>query len=131
MSKTEAYNGKGAMTPTRGGRDQCIGHNQEFHFESFDSPSRKDSFWSRVSNAEVKKLARPPRFSETVRSSQSKLLGQVLIDPHKGVLRDVAFHAGDILTSETSAYVRRVGRPKQNLTDQQCSLVRQVASSAE
>jgi hypothetical protein len=91
----------------------------------------KHSFWSRVSNAEVRKIAGQPPFSETVRSSQLKLLGQVFIDPQKRALRDVAFHAGDPLTPETAAYVRRVGRPKQNWTDQLCGLMRQVASSSE
>ena len=91
----------------------------------------KHSFWSRVSNAEVRQIAGQPPFSETVRSSQFKLLGQVLIDPQKRALRDVAFHAGDPLTPETAAYVRRVGRPKQNWTDQLCGLMRQVASSSE
>ena len=73
----------------------------------------KHSFWSRVSNAKVRQIAGQTPFSETVRASQFKLLGQVLMDPHKQILREVAFHGGDLQTPETAAYVRRVGRPKQ------------------
>ena len=83
----------------------------------------KPSFVSRISNARVRQIAGTAPFSATVRTLQFKLLGQVLTDPCKQVLREVAFHGGDALTPETSAYVRKIGRPKQNWTDELVSIV--------
>ena len=69
-------------------------------------------------------------FSGSVLKLHSNLLGQVLNDPRKLILKEVTFH-GDTLDTETSAYVRRVGRPRQNWTDQLISIMRQAAGTYE
>ena len=91
----------------------------------------KHSFISRVSNARVRQVAGQAPISAAIRTSQLRLLGQVLTDPCKSVLKEVAFHGGDNLTPETSAYVRKVGRPKHNWTDQLVGIMRQAAGSLQ
>ena len=49
---------------------------------------------------------------------QSMFLGQVLTNPYKRQLREAAFHRGDAATPIVAAFVRRVGRPRQNWTEQ-------------
>ena len=50
------------------------------------------SYYSRISNARVRQIAEQRPFSNQVRESQLKLLGQVLTNPDKHFLRSVAFH---------------------------------------
>ena len=69
-------------------------------------------------------------FSKVVRATQLKLLGQVFVDPHKKLLRQVAFLA-DGLTPATDAYVRKVGRPKHNWADQLTNIMKQAAGSLQ
>ena len=88
------------------------------------------SFYSRVSNERVRVQSGMTMFSSSVRKLQLKLLGQVVNDPRKQILKEVTFH-GDTLDTETSAYVRRVGRPRQNWTDQLISIMRQAAGTYE
>ena len=94
-------------------------------------PGHTAFFYSRISNAQVRKESGMTEFSKSVRKLQLKLLGQVLMDPRKQILRDVTLHAGDTLVSETAAYVRRVGRPRQNWTDQLTSIMRHAAGSLD
>ena len=89
----------------------------------------KPSFISRVSNARVRQIAGTSPISSAIRTSQLRLLGQVLTEPCKSVLKDVAFQGGGSLTPTTAAYVRRVGRPKHNWTDQLMNMMRQAAGS--
>ena len=70
------------------------------------------SFYSRVSNESVLERAKCRKLSARIRESQLSLLDQVLNDPGKKVLRNVAFH-GDSEIPETSFWVRRRGRPRQ------------------
>ena len=74
-------------------------------------------FISRVSNATVRQRSGHQQLSLLIRKAQLRLYGQVLNTPQKKPLREVAFHRGS-LTPETAAYVRRVGRPRQNWTEQ-------------
>ena len=81
-------------------------------------------FISRISNSEVRRRAGKEALSQRVRRSQLQLLGEVLQREDRRVLRDVAFHRGTF-TPETAAYVRRLGRPRQNWTDQLLNMVQQ------
>ena len=87
------------------------------------------SFYSRVSNADVCLRAGCRMLSSSIRESQLKLLGRVMHDPAKKVLRNVAFH-GETETSETAAWVRRRGRPRQNWTEQLMQQMQQACGSA-
>ena len=89
------------------------------------------SYFSRTSNARVRQIAEHRPFSEQVPESQLKLLGQVLTNPAKHFLRAVAFHGGQSLVPETSAYVRKQGRPKHNWTDQLVLMMKQAAGSLQ
>ena len=75
------------------------------------------AFLSRVSNDKVRARAAQQPFSVRVASLQMRLFNEVLTCPHKAELKRVAFH-GESLVPETAAWVRRVGRPRQNWTDQ-------------
>ena len=90
----------------------------------------RPAFSSRVSNAAVREIAQREPFSALVRSAQLKLLEQVLHDPCKQVLKEVAFHRGNPALPETSAFIRKVGRPRHNWTDQLMSIMRQSAGSS-
>ena len=74
------------------------------------------SFASRVSNALILQQAGCKRLSETIRDSQLDLLRRVLGDPSLEVLKQASLH-GNTLTSQTAAWVRRRGRPRQNWID--------------
>ena len=84
------------------------------------------AYFSRVSNDRVRNLTGQGKFSTTVRKAQLKLLGDVLTNPDKALLKKVAFH-GDTLVPETAAFVRRVGRPRQNWTEQLLGMTRDAA----
>ena len=88
------------------------------------------SYVSRVSNQRVRQQCGMQPFSKTVRRAQLQLLGQVITDEKKKVLKEVTFHEGS-LESETSAFVRRVGRPRQNWTEQLILIMKQAAGSNE
>ena len=75
------------------------------------------SFTSRVSNASVLQQSGRRALSELVKDGQIGLMQRVLVSPQKQVLREVAFHKGTLIP-ETAYYVRRVGRPRQNWTEQ-------------
>ena len=75
------------------------------------------SFYSRVSNASVLEQAGCKKLSDTIRSAQIALLDDVLQNPALRVLKQASFH-GDTLTSQTAAWVRRRGHPRQNWTEQ-------------
>ena len=77
----------------------------------------KCAYISRISNNRVREIAGVRMFSESVTAIQVKLLRQVLRDPSKAVLRDAAFQKGS-LTPLTDAFVRRIGRLRQNWTDE-------------
>ena len=72
---------------------------------------------SRISNDRVRKVAGVEAFSRSVGAMRLKLMRQVLRDPHRPVLRDAAFHKGSTRPL-TNMFVRRVGRPRQNWTDE-------------
>ena len=76
----------------------------------------KASFYSRDSNQTVLQRAGCKEVSSLIRQSQLALLGQVLEDESKRVLRKVAFH-GESDDPETAFWVRRRGRPRQNWTE--------------
>ena len=88
------------------------------------------AFYSRVSNKSVLERSGLELFSASVRKLQLKLLGQVITNPCKSVLKQVAFH-GSSLVAETSAYVKRIGRPRQNWTEQLIRLMKEAASTTE
>ena len=50
--------------------------------------------------------------------------------PQKQVLREGAFHR-DTINSQTSMFVRRVGRPRQNWAEQLVGVMKQAAGSYE
>jgi hypothetical protein len=75
------------------------------------------SFVSRVSNARVRKLAEQEPLSAQVRRAHMQLLERVLNDPAKQPLRDVVFIAGTD-TPVITKYVRKVGRPRHNWTEE-------------
>ena len=75
------------------------------------------SYVSRVSNEAVRKTAGQDALSNMVRTAQLKLMGKVLNDDAKRILRDVAFQ-GSTTLSANAAYVRRIGRPRHNWTEQ-------------
>ena len=81
-----------------------------------------------MSNKSVQEQCCLQPVSQTIHEMQLKLLGKVLTDPRKLVLREVAFHK-DSLDSETSAFVRRVGRPRQNLTEQLLAIMEAAAGA--
>ena len=88
----------------------------------------KASFISRVSNDQVRTLAKTKHLSVEIRRSQLKLFGQVLRDPAKSILKDVAFCDGTTVPL-SDAWVRRVGRPRHEWTTQLLKLTQQAAGS--
>ena len=86
------------------------------------------AYFSRVSNNTVREKVKQPPLSATIRALQLQLLGQVITNPDKHVLKEVAFH-GELLVPTTAAFVRRVGRPRQNWTEQLVGLVKQSVGS--
>jgi len=82
------------------------------------------AYVSRISNKIVLQGAKQLPLSESIRAKQLKLLGQILTDPAKDLLKQVAFHHGNVMTPTTPAYVRRVGRPRHNWTEQLIAMVR-------
>ena len=83
-----------------------------------------------MSNEQVRHIAGQEAFSKMVRAAQLKLLGQILIDPSKRILKEVAFH-GDSLVPEAEAFVRNVGRPRDNWTTQLTRIMRRAAGSLQ
>ena len=75
------------------------------------------SFVSRITNERVRTIAQQPPLSQSIKASQLALYDQVLNNPEKHYLRSVAFHR-DSLLPKTAAFVRRVGRPRDNWTEQ-------------
>ena len=90
----------------------------------------KPSFVSRVSNAQVRKLAQRRPLSLDIRRSQLMLLWKVLQDHCKAVLREVAFH-GSTGAPLTDLWVRRVGRPRHEWATQLLNLAKHSAGSIE
>jgi hypothetical protein len=88
------------------------------------------SYVSRISNQRVREQCDVQLFSKTVRRAQLQLLGQVITNEKRTVLKDVTFH-GETFQSETSAFVRRVGRPRQNWTEQLLAIMKSTAGSNE
>jgi hypothetical protein len=89
------------------------------------------SYVSRVSNERVRQMAGQQPLSTSVLKSQLSFLGQVLTNTAKKSLKYVAFHNGDVTTPTTAAFVRRVGRPRQNWTEQLVALMRRTAPSLQ
>ena len=83
----------------------------------------KAAFWSRISNERVRQIAGVQALSKHIRKAQLHFFGRILIDPCKQLLRDVAFHECSHVPV-TSAFIRRVGRPRQTWTDQLLQIVR-------
>ena len=67
-------------------------------------------------------ITKQTAFSMTIRKSQLNMLGEIITNPAKQVLRRVTFH-GDSFLPETAAFVRRIGRPRQNWTEQLMTLM--------
>ena len=82
------------------------------------------SFISRISNEKVRKTALRPPISASIRSSQLRLFEQVLMCPGKKELKQATFWR-DTTTPSTDAYVRKVGRPRDNWTDQMIKIRRE------
>jgi len=77
------------------------------------------AFLTRVSNEAVRQLAGARALSATVEEAQSALLQKVLMSPHKVELKKAAFSRTEgTLVPMTDAYVRRVGRPRHNWTEE-------------
>jgi len=81
------------------------------------------AFYSRVSNDRVRAKVSQQPFSISVAASQMKLFDEVMTCPHKLELKRAAFH-GNGTVPETAAWVRRVGRPRQNWTEQMVAKAR-------
>ena len=88
------------------------------------------SYISRVSNQRVREQCGMQPFSKAVRTAQLQLLGPVITNDRKKVQKEVTFHK-DSLESETSAFVSRVGRPRQNWTEQLLTIMKQAAGTNE
>ena len=84
----------------------------------------KGALWSRVSNERVPQIAGVQALSKDIRGSQLHLFVRILTDPGKQLLRDVVFYEGSHVPV-TSAFIRRVGRPRQTWTDRLLQIVRQ------
>ena len=78
---------------------------------------------SRVSNERVRSIARTTPISSSIRTFQLKLFESVLHNPNKKVLRDVTFKPNTCMPI-TAAYVRKVGCPQHNWTDQLLAMSR-------
>ena len=61
---------------------------------------------------------------------QLNLLGEVLTNPKKKLLKHSAFHR-DTLVAETAAFVRRCGRPRQNWTEQLMRAIRKACHAGD
>ena len=90
----------------------------------------KASYISRVSNDRVRARAERRKLSWEIRRSQLALLGKVLFDTDKAILKEVTFCA-DSLTPLTNAWVRRVGRPRDEWTNQLLKISQRLAGSME
>ena len=88
----------------------------------------KPSYISRVSNARVRAAAQRRPLSVDIRRSQLKLMGEVLREPSKSVLKDVAFQPQTVAPL-TEMWVRRVGRPRQEWTTQLMNLMKRAAET--
>ena len=75
------------------------------------------SFLSRISNAVVFARAGARPFSDQLMGRQLQLLGKVARSPDDGPLRRDTFNTGT-LQPQIGTYVRRVGRPRQDWTNQ-------------
>ena len=82
------------------------------------------AYISRISNEEVRRRVQQQPLSVSIRAMQLKLLGQVLTNPDKDFLKDAAFQDGDVLRPSTAAYVRKVGRPRDNWAEKLIAIVR-------
>jgi hypothetical protein len=75
------------------------------------------SFRSRVSNQRVREIAGRQPLSQQIKDVQLKLLEKVLTVPSKKELRDATFLPQTDIPL-TSAYVRKVGKPRHNWAEQ-------------
>ena len=82
------------------------------------------SFISRISNEKVRRTALRPPISASIRSSQLRLFEQDLMCPGKKELKQAKFWR-DTTTPSTDAYVGKVGRPRDNWTDQMVKIRRE------
>jgi hypothetical protein len=88
----------------------------------------KPSLISRISNARVRNVVQQYPLSERIRRSQLDLLGRVIREPSKAVLKKVTFHK-DQLLSQTDAWVRKVGRPRHEWTTQLTNMMKLAAGT--
>ena len=86
------------------------------------------SFYSRISNQKVREKAGMQQFSTSIRKIQLHLLGQVITNPKKNALKETTFRGG-VADPITAAYVRRVGRPRQNWAEELIAIMKQSAGS--
>ena len=56
---------------------------------------------------------------------------EVLTNPDKVFLKEVAFQDGDVLRPITAAFVRKVGRPRDNWAEKLIALVRPATGSLQ
>ena len=85
---------------------------------------------SRISNARVRNLVQRRPLSERIRRSQLDLLGRVIREPSKAVLKKVTFHE-DQLLSQTDAWVRKVERPRHEWTTQLINMMKLAAGTED
>ena len=81
------------------------------------------SYYSRVSNAEVRRIAEVCSSSDALRSRQLLLLGRVLVSTDENALQQLSFTPG-MWQPATSRYIRRVGRPRKEWVPEVLSLAR-------
>ena len=85
---------------------------------------------ARISNATVLERAIQLKLSKRIKHMQLDLLGQVITTEKKKPLKEVAFHK-NTLRPETSVYIRRLGRPRQNWTEQLISQMYRITRANE
>ena len=77
----------------------------------------KPAFISRVSNLQVREKARAEALSLKLKTMQTNLMRRVIKEPKKKALREVIF-CKKITVFKHCAFVRRIGRPRQNWMDE-------------
>ena len=86
------------------------------------------SYGARARNKKIRDWAKVEPLSKTALASQLRLLGLVLFDPDKDELRKATF-ADRTHVPLTQVFVRKVGRPKHNWTEQLLDRVRTSAGA--
>merc|ERR1712048_588156 len=81
-----------------------------------------------VSNEDVRKRCGKSQLSKVIEQTHVNLMGQILFNPRKTELRNAIFRQGSVVL-EMDGFVRRVGRPRHNWSDQLVKKLLEVAGS--